>query len=250
MLNGLENFPGNINFCYPWRTYQAEVLKELDVHLQNNHLHLVAPPGSGKTVLGLEVMRRLDQATLIIAPTLAIRNQWVDRFTELFLQQNEPPHWISTDLRKPAFVTVTTYQSLHALLKKESEQSTEEMDDLTEEDDDFSNDNSQRDQYIEQLVAQNFHTLILDEAHHLRTSWWKSLTYFKEQLSSLTTVALTATPPYDVMPSEWEKYIELCGPIDAEIEIAALVKAGDLSSPTRRSHLISVPGKAQRFRWG
>ncbi|WP_054859228.1 DEAD/DEAH box helicase family protein [Gracilibacillus sp. JCM 18860] len=83
----MNKFPDDINFCFPWRSYQGEVLNNLDEHLANRHLHLVAPPGSGKTVLGLEVMRRLNKATLIIAPTIAIRNQWADRFTELFLQK-------------------------------------------------------------------------------------------------------------------------------------------------------------------
>src|SRR5699024_11227368 len=70
-----EDFTKRRKFCYSWRSYQAELLSNLEDHLYNKHLHLVAPPGSGKTVLGLEVMRRLNKATLIVAPTLAIRNQ-------------------------------------------------------------------------------------------------------------------------------------------------------------------------------
>ncbi|HEY4600688.1 MAG TPA: DEAD/DEAH box helicase family protein [Cerasibacillus sp.] len=97
---------------FPWRSYQRDVLEHLDHHLENNHLHLVAPPGSGKTVLGLEVMLRLNKPTRIIASSLAIRNQWVERFTHLFLQREEKPDWISVDLRHPAFLTVTMYQGL------------------------------------------------------------------------------------------------------------------------------------------
>ncbi len=70
-------------------------------------MHLVAPPGSGKTVLGLEVMLRLNKPTFIIAPTIAIRNQWAERFVDLFLQNNQRPDWISTDINDPAFVTIT-----------------------------------------------------------------------------------------------------------------------------------------------
>jgi len=55
-------------------------------------------------------MIRLNQPTLIVAPTLAIRNQWVNRFTELFLQTKKAPDWISADLGNPKFMTVTTYQ--------------------------------------------------------------------------------------------------------------------------------------------
>ena len=64
-----------IKFKYKWRDYQRRVLDELNKHLEDDHLNVVAPPGSGKTVLGLEVMLRINEPTLILAPTLAIRNQ-------------------------------------------------------------------------------------------------------------------------------------------------------------------------------
>ncbi|MBC8085187.1 MAG: DEAD/DEAH box helicase family protein, partial [Hymenobacter sp.] len=108
------SLPASAHFKYPWRAYQQRILEELAAHLANDHLHVVAPPGSGKTVLGLEVMRRLNKPTLILAPTLAIRNQWVQRFCELFLRVTDCPAWISTDLRQPAWLTVSTYQALHA----------------------------------------------------------------------------------------------------------------------------------------
>lgn len=224
----MKQFPNGIQFCYPWRSYQREVLEHLDVHLENNHLHLVAPPGSGKTVLGLEVMLRLNKPTLIVSPTLAIRNQWVDRFTELFIQQSEPPNWMSTDLRNPKFVTVTTYQGLHALLESRVKElgSDSDLDDIEQEQHEF--DASVKEEALEKLLQQNFQTLILDEAHHLRTSWWETTIRFRDQLNHPAVVALTATPPYDVGQAEWEKYIKLCGPIDEEIDIAALVREGDL----------------------
>lgn len=223
----MNKFPDDINFCFPWRSYQGEVLNNLDEHLANRHLHLVAPPGSGKTVLGLEVMRRLNKATLIIAPTIAIRNQWADRFTELFLQKKERPNWISTDIKNPSFLTITTYQGIFALFHKMEHGAEEpELDDL-EEEEIYIEDQSKYES-INRLFQQNFQTLILDEAHHLRTSWWKTTIHLRDQLENPAIVALTATPPYDVGKTEWENYIALCGPIDEEIEIAALVKEGDL----------------------
>ena len=50
----MQRFPDHISFIHPWRSYQRRVLEHLDRHLENGQLHLVAPPGSGKTVLGLE----------------------------------------------------------------------------------------------------------------------------------------------------------------------------------------------------
>ena len=110
----MKTFPGEIAFKYTWRNYQQRVLSELDSYLDDGALHVVAPPGSGKTVLGLQVMLKLNKPALIIAPTIAVRNQWVDRFCELFLQTDQVPEWISYDIHRPAFVTVSTYQGLHA----------------------------------------------------------------------------------------------------------------------------------------
>ncbi len=64
------------HFKYQWRSYQKRILDDLDYHMNDNALHIVAPPGSGKTILGLEVAVRLNKPTLILAPTLAIRDQW------------------------------------------------------------------------------------------------------------------------------------------------------------------------------
>src|SRR5215470_5775850 len=89
-----------IGFRKQWRIYQSRLLEQVDRYLSNKRLHLVAAPGSGKTVLGLEVVRRVSQPTLVLAPTITIRDQWVDRLVELFLPPgNGVPTWVSTDLR-------------------------------------------------------------------------------------------------------------------------------------------------------
>ena len=62
-----------------WRDYQARVLEVMNSHLGDERLHLVAAPGAGKTVLGLEIVRRLARPALVFAPTVAIREQWVQR---------------------------------------------------------------------------------------------------------------------------------------------------------------------------
>lgn len=225
----MQTFPDGIRFCYDWRSYQAKMLENLDEHLANRHLHLVAPPGSGKTVLGLEVMLRLKGPTFILAPTLAIRNQWVERFVELFLQTAEQPDWISIDIRKPAFLTVTTYQGLHSIYCQNDEQDDENGEEL---DDQAENDviqvECEKEQALTRLKDIGFQTFILDEAHHLRTAWWKSAIDFRDQLDHPAVVALTATPPYDVSLNEWQKYIQLCGPIDAEINVPDLVRESEL----------------------
>ena len=72
-------------------------------------------------------------------------------------------------------------------------------------------------------------TLILDEAHHLRREWWEALAQLILQLPGARVVSLTATPPYDVIGSEWQRYEQLCGPIDERISVPELVRAQTLS---------------------
>ncbi len=215
----MEHFPSGIRFKYPWRKYQKRILDELAQHLEDDHLHLVAPPGSGKTVLGLEVALRLNRPTLIVAPTLAIRNQWIHRFCELFLSTTEKPQWISRNIHKPKFVTVVTYQALHMA----------------------SGDDAA---VAEKLKKAGIKTIVVDEAHHLQNAWWQSLNEIKKALQP-TIVGLTATPPYDVSRAEWQRYIDINGPVDAEITVPELVVEGDLcphqdyvisSMPTAREH--------------
>ncbi|WP_267740435.1 DEAD/DEAH box helicase, partial [Myroides injenensis] len=224
----MKEFPDKIVFKYSWRTYQQRVLDELKKHLGDNKLHIVAPPGSGKTVLGLEVMLRLNKPTLILAPTLAVRDQWVERFCELFLQVDNVPEWISKDLYTPKFLTVSTYQGLHAAfnnLKAEEEEAGEEEQETKKTSKTVSNRNANS--IVNALKKLNVKTIIVDEAHHLKKEWWKSLDYLEENLKPVI-VGLTATPPYDVSGFEWGRYISLNGPIDDEIFVPELVAEGDL----------------------
>lgn len=221
------HFPPNIRFKYPWRAYQQRVLDQLESHLEDNHLHIVAPPGSGKTVLGLEVALRINKPTLVLAPTLAIRNQWIQRFCELFLQTNQTPDWISKDIHNPKFLTVVTYQGLHAACSNQKTDDQEDTEDFSEEIPEQKLINAQFQIIVEKLKQQKIKTIVVDEAHHLKNEWWQTLTKVKNELQP-TIVGLTATPPYDVSAAEWMRYTELNGAVDTEISIPELIKEGDL----------------------
>ena len=41
--------------------------------------------GSGKTTLGIELIRRMNGKALILAPSITIREQWIARIEEAFL---------------------------------------------------------------------------------------------------------------------------------------------------------------------
>lgn len=225
----MTEFPKDIKFKYRWRKYQQRVLDELQEHITDNHLHVIAPPGSGKTVLGLEVAIRLNNPTLILAPTIAIRNQWIQRFCELFLQTNLSPDWISRDIRNPKFMTVITYQGLHAACNnlRMREEEFDDDDEETEENGNSRSINPNLDNIVSGLKSQNIKTIVVDEAHHLKNEWWQTLSKVKEKLEPII-VGLTATPPYDVTATEWQRYIDLNGPVDTEISVPELVIEGDL----------------------
>jgi superfamily II DNA or RNA helicase len=213
----LINHLDDLRFKFPWRSYQKRVLEELDEHLEDDQLHVVAAPGSGKTVLGLEVMRRLGKPCLIFAPSLAIRNQWKARLVELFLAEGADDSWISLNIRDPRFLTIITYQGLHAALSGET-------------DEEGRAEKLQIDALLQSLRDIKVETLVFDEAHHLRKEWHNSLVELKEALQGRTrTVSLTATPPYDCDAAEWGRYESLCGVVDCEISVPELVKSGDLS---------------------
>jgi superfamily II DNA or RNA helicase len=164
----------------------------------------VAPPGSGKTILGIEMLRRVQKKTIVFAPTLPIRNQWKDRLVSFFTKDAAFSEY-SFDLKKPALLTFTTYQSLHAFYKSFE----------TEAD------------FLAHFENYGIEAVVLDEAHHLKNEWWKCLFALKDD-RKLTTIALTATPPIDSSDQELSRYFELCGPIDEEIAVPDLVKEGDL----------------------
>lgn len=182
-------------FKYPWRAYQARVLENLQLYNEDRRVHIVAPPGAGKTVLGLEIVRRMGKRTLILSPSLTIREQWGNRYRDDFCADAS---LISNDLEHPAQLTIVTYQAIFEFFKRNGTAGLE---------------------WVEVLVV--------DECHHLRNEWWKVLdaitTEFKPEL-----VALTATPPYDVSGIEWRRYNNFCGEIDEEISIPELVNSGDL----------------------
>ena len=201
MLKSLDD----LEFIFPWRSYQTELLKHFDSHIADNHFHVIAPPGSGKTILGLEIVRKLGKKTLVLAPTLTIRNQWEDRLLSFFTENCDFKAY-SFDIKSPSDVTFSTYQSLHAFYKT--------FEDKTD--------------YYQFFKTHNIETLVLDEAHHLKNAWWNCLMDLKRN-SELYIVALTATPPYDSSRAEVSKYFTLCGEVDDEIAVPDLVHEGDLS---------------------
>lgn len=76
--------------------------------------HLSSPPGSGKTIVGLEIARRLGKPALVICPNTTIQGQWVEKLA-MFLPdgcESESGRLISTDPTNIKRINVLTYQIL------------------------------------------------------------------------------------------------------------------------------------------
>ena len=110
----------------PLRDYQQSLLDRLHPD-DGSTLHLLAPPGSGKTLMGLELAVRNGRRALVLVPTTVIGAQWIHQAQKLFISPaaGSPSVTGSVGTHLPsahpeqaaeaADLTVLTYQSLAAV---------------------------------------------------------------------------------------------------------------------------------------
>lgn len=108
----------NLEFQYPLRRYQQEILELINIKLErgDRRLHIVAPPGAGKTIIGLQIISQLRYPSLILCPNTTIQSQWGQK-AELFLGPENQAFTVSdiigTHEDKPLKpITLLTYQVL------------------------------------------------------------------------------------------------------------------------------------------
>ena len=232
-----------LSFKGQWRQYQRRVLDKAESFMDDGKIHLVAAPGSGKTTLGIEFIQRFGNPTLILVPTVTIRQQWIDRIKQAFLSDdNLVEQLISQDLKRPKMITVATYQALHSAMNQVVGDGLIEDTDDTAQQEHF---NFQDFDIRKTFGALDLGTLCLDECHHLRNEWWKSLEIFRKSFPKIKMISLTATPPYEGEPALWERYISMCGEIDEEITVPELVKEGTLC-PHQDYVYFAFPTKEER----
>ena len=98
-----------LSFGGEWRPYQRAALAAFEKDRQHGRkrTHIVAPPGSGKTLLGVELIRRVGKRALVLAPNQGIQQQWpraVGQFTRT------PAEVAGADVLKP--IACLSYQAL------------------------------------------------------------------------------------------------------------------------------------------
>ncbi|MBX9668198.1 MAG: DEAD/DEAH box helicase family protein [Candidatus Obscuribacterales bacterium] len=114
----VEELLSQLSFAFPMRKYQTEILGLVDEKVASGkrEVHVVAPPGAGKTIIGLQMAVNFKRPTLILCPNTTIQSQWSKKL-DLFV----PPHLkgllideiIGThEIRPLKPITVLTYQVL------------------------------------------------------------------------------------------------------------------------------------------
>ncbi len=98
----------DLSFGGEWRRYQRAALEsfERDRAAGRRRTHILAPPGSGKTLMGVELVRRTGRRALVLAPNSAVQLQW----PRAVRQFGAPPNTAGPEPWFP--IACLTYQSL------------------------------------------------------------------------------------------------------------------------------------------
>jgi superfamily II DNA or RNA helicase len=138
--------------------YQDEALESL---LKSENGILVAPPGSGKTIIGIELISKIKQPALILVHRKQIFNQWIERI-ESFLKipKREIGQFVSNKKKVGDRITVGMVQTLNRM-------------------DDIKN------------LSENFGIIIVDECHHIPAKMFRNLI---TKFNPYYLYGLTATP--------------------------------------------------------
>jgi superfamily II DNA or RNA helicase len=138
--------------------YQLNAVKESEKH---DYGVIVAPPGAGKTIIGLELIVRKAQPTLILVHRKQLLDQWVERIQSFLKINKKEIGQISGSKKKVGKqITVAMVQSLVR------------QSDLSE-------------------LKDKFGTIIVDECHHIPAKSFRDVIV---GLNSFYLYGLTATP--------------------------------------------------------
>jgi len=115
----------DLKFRYSFRKYQRMILAQIESGQGDHKYHLVAPPGSGKTIVGIELINRFKAPAVVFAPTTTIQLQWRERVA-MFTETPEQARALSSlDPQDLKDINIFTYQLIST--PGESQKRVEEM---------------------------------------------------------------------------------------------------------------------------
>jgi len=204
--------------------HQQEALDALRVAVGQgrDRAWVVLPPGAGKTLVGLETVRRLGRRAVVFGPNTAIQSQWLAGWAE-FLPTPDHPAWSGDGRDLSSFVTALTYQSL-ATFDPDSE-----VDEEGAEQPLLTRLHPNGLALVEAMRAAGPLTLVLDECHHLLQVWGRLLAEVLDQLPDAFVLGLTATPAESLTGDEAGLVDALFGEPVYRTSIPAVVREGDLA---------------------
>jgi superfamily II DNA or RNA helicase len=108
--SGLASRLGGMRFRWTFRRYQTMALDAYESRAPDHQhrCYLVMPPGSGKTAVGLEIIRREGNPAVVFCPNTAVQQQWLQQWTD-FRPESLPA---SGDPAADVPLSILTYQSL------------------------------------------------------------------------------------------------------------------------------------------
>ncbi len=260
-----------LSFLHPLRGYQQEIIELAHQKLGagERELNIVAPPGAGKTIIGLQLICDLKIKTLVLCPNTTIQNQWIKKL-DLFLspesQMVSASDFIGKSTTKPQPISVHTYQALSTPEREqeliinsalsswleEIKGDQERIDQMRDHNpkayakelarhkrkarrrlmDDVNLDqilHPKAMKLVQSLKDQKFGLVVLDECHHLTDYWASVISKIIDYLENPLIIGLTATPPEGKSNQQKTRYLKLVGDIDYEVPTPALVKDGSLA---------------------
>lgn len=99
-----------LQFRYPFRKYQRLILAQVESGSGDRKYHIVAPPGSGKTIVGLELIRRFGAPAVVFVPTTTIQQQWREKLGMFTATSDDAGPLTSLDPGRLAPISIFTYQ--------------------------------------------------------------------------------------------------------------------------------------------
>jgi hypothetical protein len=254
------------SFTGQWRGYQTACLDAFDADRAAGRQQtlLVAPPGSGKTIVGLEIVRRLGVPALVLCPTLTIQRQWVDKqslfgaaspdlhaLTYQSLCRTTDPEGMLREAAERVWARERATATARALAEVVAEAAAWDGRAAQRRERDVARlvagmkrrvaagrlpDLAAAEllsagarERVEALREAGVGIVVLDECHHLLSLWGALLKAVLELLEPDHVLGLTATNPREVTAEQAALYAELLDREDFSVPTPAVVREGHLA---------------------
>lgn len=254
------------SFTGRWRGYQAQCLDafEADRAAGRHQTLLVAPPGSGKTVVGLEIVRRIGAPAVVLCPSRTIQRQWGEKqvlfgpvcpdlhaLTYQSLCRTSDPEGMLRDAAERAWAAERAGVTGLAVAEVVEEVAGWAGDAAARRERDVARivatmkrrvaagklPELPADQLLSPAARERVAALrdagvrvvVLDECHHLLSLWGALLKAVLDLLEPEHVLGLTATNPRDVTAEQAALYAELLDREDFSVPTPAVVREGYLA---------------------